>query len=769
MNPIPEPFQHLPQYRVVICTSCRIGIIPKQAEAHWERKHPGTPSEQRRDIARQIHNITSIAQQPSNVRYPRPDEGACSSLHLYTDGFRCTADSNGRQCEYVARSIPGIQQHCRNTHGWSNVQKRGGYAREKSVQTANRLWDTDQACQQLFRAAGWQRYFPVHVARPAVTSNSNETAQPSRTEQGQAYLKQLFAGFEEAKLHQSEQGPRHRSEANPWLEHTGWEGHIGPHQRLVVQMIRPVVGSHDAEDGPPRSTGGIETVREDEFEGEDTESEQALEAACKATVLLIRRSFDICRPEIVGRSALEYVNRREAGAPNNDKPFYGKQKVQTLQKYTDRWVKILRYLWRTSEKAKEARPDYRLTQGQTNALAHLKAVAASVVEEEGGSDPDRDPSASERQRRQRQKRRQQHRFVDASMSFWIAMFDHELKDREYESGVLSGLAVLGLDTVHGGWMPAINYTPILAAVITTLRAIVVRRAWRTRVEAIRASIRRGIPEEAARDQAPSVLDGVQEAVHRFMTLTAFGGKPTPLNRIFQQKTYGMKIRYTTKAEGQIGWEGDDSIVVRKIKFKMADIRTVVHGLVTTIRQRLIGELLLSARVEDPGSNEWRPQGMPRFDLSTVCDDHAVLDEGWSFIQHVQNQWEVDGPTWMGMRVFDDPVVRRRFVIEDEGIDDGEGRAVEWNEKAVHDYLRQIRRFKEELIVLVHMTAGAPARATELISIMRENGPSARSQRGVFIHHGMVVFVTDYHKGFSASQNFKIVHRSVPREVGELVV
>jgi len=88
---------------------------------------------------------------------------------------------------------------------------------------------------------------------------------------------------------------------------------------------------------------------------------------------------------------------------------------------------------------------------------------------------------------------------------------------------------------------------------------------------------------------------------------------------------------------------------------------------------------------------------------------------------------------------------------------------------VHDYLRQIRRFKEELMVLVHMTAGAPARATELISIQRENGASARSQRGVFIDNGMVVMVTDYHKGFSASQSFKIVHRYVPREVGELVV
>jgi hypothetical protein len=31
------------------------------------------------------------------------------------------------------------------------------------------------------------------------------------------------------------------------------------------------------------------------------------------------------------------------------------------------------------------------------------------------------------------------------LAFWIAMFDHEFKDREYESGIISAAAVLGLE------------------------------------------------------------------------------------------------------------------------------------------------------------------------------------------------------------------------------------------------------------------------------------------------------------------------------------
>ena len=95
--------------------------------------------------------------------------------------------------------------------------------------------------------------------------------------------------------------------------------------------------------------------------------------------------------------------------------------------------------------------------------------------------------------------------------------------------------------------------------------------------------------------------------------------------------------------------------------------------------------------------------------------------------------------------------------------------IPWKERHVEDYFRQVRRFKEELTVLVHMSAGAPARATGLISIHPENGVEARSQRGVLIDNGMVSFVTAYHKGLSAGGKTKIIHRWVPNEVGELVV
>jgi hypothetical protein len=56
----------------------------------------------------------------------------------------------------------------------------------------------------------------------------------------------------------------------------------------------------------------------------------------------------------------------------------------------------------------------------------------------------------------------------------------------------------------------------------------------------------------------------------------------------------------------------------------------------------------------------------------------------------------------------------------------------------------------------------------LLSIQHVNTEN-NWRRNIFIEDGMVVFVTAYHKGFHASNDIKIIHRYLPREVGELAV
>jgi hypothetical protein len=63
-----------------------------------------------------------------------------------------------------------------------------------------------------------------------------------------------------------------------------------------------------------------------------------------ASQWLIRRAMSICQPSIIGRSVLEFVNRKEVGEGKNESPFYVKHKANTMKKYIAIWAKILRYI-----------------------------------------------------------------------------------------------------------------------------------------------------------------------------------------------------------------------------------------------------------------------------------------------------------------------------------------------------------------------------------------------------------------------------------------
>ena len=62
---------------------------------------------------------------------------------------------------------------------------------------------------------------------------------------------------------------------------------------------------------------------QDEEEDEEREArDRGLAVACRATVRLIRKAMSISKPDIIGRTALEYVNRRETGESKNERLFY---------------------------------------------------------------------------------------------------------------------------------------------------------------------------------------------------------------------------------------------------------------------------------------------------------------------------------------------------------------------------------------------------------------------------------------------------------------
>jgi hypothetical protein len=65
-------------------------------------------------------------------------------------------------------------------------------------------------------------------------------------------------------------------------------------------------------------------------------------------------------------------------------------------------------------------------------------------------------------------------------------------------------------------------------------------------------------------------------------------------------------------------------------------------------------------------------------------------------------------------------------------------------------------------------SGQPARETEILSIRHMNTVHGH-HRNIFIENGMVSTVTSYHKGYNVTGSTKIIHRYLPKKVGELPV
>ncbi|KAK3615709.1 hypothetical protein LTR56_026428 [Elasticomyces elasticus] len=366
------------------------------------------------------------------------------------------------------------------------------------------MWDEGKHCQRIFGFGKWQIYFQG--------GNRSVESAPCE-EQAEKILAVGKAVVEAARAKRKIEASTSRYDANPWLHFTQWPQHLAGFrtERLLAAIGVERMGENGSqggtEGGSPKDSSEDSDKSSDNSSANGDDDGDGLLEACVATRRLIRAAVTTCRPDIVGRVGLEFVNGRETGAVNNENPFYAEQQVETAKKYTEHWVKILRYIWRTAEW--KERPKYRLTDAQKKRLVRVKIAAAnSRTDSMQGSKEARAEAKAGLQ--------------EECLMFWIIMLNHELRDREYDSAIMSGLAVLALDTQSGGWMPATNYTPILAAMVTVRRALVVYRSWQRRQKKIRRRVvEEGMTEEEADNAVEGTVEGVQVMVKRYMTLVQF--------------------------------------------------------------------------------------------------------------------------------------------------------------------------------------------------------------------------------------------------------
>lgn len=386
-----DPFAHLPEYPFIFCTKCRFACITNEVPTHLQRHHISINARQRAEIAQAVRSIPGLLQNQNELRafplLPPTTKPIPLLPPPQNDGLQCV------ECPYIARQVRSIQEHCRTIHGWQNPVRKGGYMKQRARQPREVPWRTGISCQRLFpsrAASGWFEVGRGLQPRGQVTGPVDDL---------QAIWDQQTAKCADAE--RAIEVANEKKEPNPWVERTGWARHLeGLAPIRLRDTIRPV-----------------------------EENEPALAFILASFTRVIHSARQTAHPKRVGLAILFEAERREVHS-KPDKPLDNRLEETTWAQYQSTFRKLLRYLIRVEEWDNDLQPPYRLTTKQGNLLDAFceaaEAMATEGVADIGEAMLDR-----------------------LCVDTIIALFDHRVKETQYENAIVSGLAVLGIEEDGG--------------------------------------------------------------------------------------------------------------------------------------------------------------------------------------------------------------------------------------------------------------------------------------------------------------------------------
>lgn len=749
-------FEHVSEYQIVVCRTCRYAVWPAQLEGHLRNKQHRLPGKEAHVASTEVHEWPRVAHSPSELEVPPFVNSPVSSVAVWDDGWKCQWDADG--CRYVCRRMDSMKEHWRKAHGFSVGQTRGGSGslKQEDIQRRVSQYCRRVKCQRFFVQKEHSQFFEVrHSARDgeATRGSSEEQAWSRAWEQASQHYDTIRAD------NTIRSGAV--DEVNPWLRRTGWVPFMeGCDRKHILRSIQePVV-----EEG-----------------GKDTDRETSQSERVAAAVWQAMSEVAAISQTTVSRSGV--MLRFEAIRTDSNKVSH-----HPLEPYQDRsqigrqgraWQQIMMFFVRTQFPHQWKSPSYRFNQRQRRAFERLTTLAQQAVEnhvdEDGSSgsstsgseedEEEEDEEIAQPYDRQRSPAmRPMSELQRACLSFCIELLNQTIHNREYDMALVCALAALGVSPSGGWFRSADTYPSIISAIIKVAHFMIVEYAEQlakptTSEQYGACSSPCSSPcefddsgyeseEMPAQDRrrGRSSFEWVRKMMDGFMVR----GCGSPMQWMLDLRSYGMKIAFNTTSAGHVNWRDGDTLEYKATKFNMAEFRGMVGKLCQDTRRALFEDLMFAPNGQDVPAVPW----------TQLYDDPSNDGIGWSFIRDQRSQFPTKGTDWLFERIGSRSDLRRRFVRpgSTSGIDRGR----------VGDWMRQVAAFRGKLLVLMHMTGGQPARGPEILSVRHRNTAQG-GHRNLFIEDGMVVFVTRYHKGFEVKGDVKIIHRYLPREVGEVVV
>ncbi|KAH6661461.1 hypothetical protein F5X68DRAFT_178705 [Plectosphaerella plurivora] len=694
-------------YRVLLCKLCRYAVRPGgRIERHFRDKHT-VKGNLLKEVVFRFGD--AALEDPGTVRLPADGSAAVEGIPVL-NGFRCT------RCRYLSQSRNNVIYHWTVAgHGepedgqgrWTAVRLQtwcpGRYVRYWVVGDGEDDGDGGEAGGDVFEAALTQ------------STELIKAEDKARAKRGDA-----LEGLERE---------------SSWVKRLAWTRHFGERDKLAVREAARWKGAR---------VGKALVIK-----GED-EDRAALEAG------LVGRSFERELSRCLLRIAsvpVETLQRLADIKPEitNGIPFSRKAQEASIRKYSivgQRYIGFCREAFRLGREEADAALAIRFNNEQWGLLSDLEGAVAALAEgrddEEGGgrgsrrrrppesesdtsgssSEEDDDDTASDYDGVSIRTVREQ-AADQALFRFIVASVKQQVGGDVYVNPLLAFCAALGIQERPLGFTEPQLYTGLLAGIL-----------WWVRVFFLEA-VFEGEPLESTEVGVDAVLRFKEEHA-RWMCV----GTHTPVSTIIGWMAYGKGHRLRSGGQPTTRWSDDREVVfhqgeaIRVDDFKRG-ARAVVEATEATLDKLLGGTWEATRR--------W-------LDLRRVSDTMVRAGAGASFASNPKNDWLKAGPGRVAR------AVRKRLW------DDRQGR---WKQDGVRRWGRELRRFREGLMVAVHIWGGQPGRGPELTTL--RHCDSWQLMRNVFVQDGEVLLVTDRDKAKATRESSRKVARFLPEAVGKMVV
>lgn len=285
--------------------------------------------------------------------------------------------------------------------------------------------------------------------------------------------------------------------------------------------------------------------------------------------------------------------------------------------------------------------------------------------------------------------------------------------------------VLGFSPDGHTFQRPTNYTSKLAALIYCVRLILLEA---TLLRHAYSYI--GWPVRLASRQ----LEDLQSMRRRFLCW----GCQAPMGEL-TLLSYGRSMSRSDGPTFQVRWSDDGTYI------------SLADGCISMDQFQQLGRTVLK---DASSSCRGLMYGLhSRVRIESVRDDMADNRAGYSFLEDARN----------GLKTAHFDLSERACL----NLLDGLMSHRRWNIPAVNEYLDRERGFVQQLMLLMYMFGGQAPRSTELFGIELENGLS--TSRGIYVHGGLVVFVTRHCKAQRTTNREFQIARYLAREASELLL